>query len=285
MKPFLSINLTENKKNTEPNGSEFFVAKPSDALLQAHSLSLGQAEDTLKQSKLPLGLRILQNVCGYVGLVMLIGLMRALSEVTILEAYENAPWLLWIGGSLLLIWGVLTIASVVRSKSILETEESIQKLEHLKQANQAIFAELGVPANATTVDILVFYYKMKKGKLKVTEKGMQMTPYLNPIFYVFADEENLYLADLTGKYAFPRTSLVTIHTVKKQTGITGWNKPIGYNEGIYKQYKIGCNQYGNIICKRHYILEVNHNGTPFGIYIPDYELPVFESLTGLKAEG
>ena len=285
MKPFLSIDLTENKNNTQPNNSEFLAAQPSEALLQAHSLSLQQAEDTLKASKLPMGLRILQNVCGCIGLVMFFALLRALGQVSLAKAYENAPWLPWIAGSLILVWAILTIASVVRSKSVLETDESIQKLEHLKQANEAIFTELGVPANATTVDILVFYYKIKNGKLKVTEKGMQMTPYLNPIFHVFADEENLYLADLTGKYAFPRSSLVAIHTVKKQTGIAGWNKPVAHNKGIYKQYKIGCNQYGNIFCKCHHILEVNHNGTPFGIYIPDYELPVFESLTGLKAES
>ena len=34
----------------------------------------------------------------------------------------------------------------------------------------------------------------------------------------------------------------------------------------------------------YYILEVVHNTETYGIYIPCYELPVFEELTGLRAE-
>ena len=34
MKPFLGIDLTQNKKNSEINGEEFLAAKPSPALAQ-----------------------------------------------------------------------------------------------------------------------------------------------------------------------------------------------------------------------------------------------------------
>lgn len=284
MKPFLGIDLTTDKKNDRPNGTEFLVAQPSAAVRQAYDKSLQQAQDTRKQSKLPLPLRIVQSICCCLGLAFLVGIMKGMGTVTIQEAYANAPWIFWITGGVLLIWAVLAIAGALKSKSVLETEENVQTLGHLEQMSNVILAELGVPANATTVDILTFFYKMKNGKPKVTEKGMQLAPYLNPVYEVFADEENLYLANLEGKYAFPLSSLVAIHTVKKQTIITGWNKPVDFNKGIYKQYKLTNNQYGSIFCKCHHILEVNHNGQSYGIYIPCYELPVFEKLTGLTAQ-
>ena len=93
-------------------------------------------------------------------------------------------------------------------------------------------------------------------------------PYLNPVFKIFSDTNCLYIANLEGKYAFPLSSLVSIHTVKKRIRIAGWNKEIGFKQGVYKQYK----------------LEVYHDGVSLGIYIPCYELPIFEELTGLKAE-
>ena len=41
---------------------------------------------------------------------------------------------------------------------------------------------------------------------------------------IFSDENYLYIANLEGKYAFPLSSLVSIHTVKKRIRIAGWNK-------------------------------------------------------------
>ena len=284
MKPFLGIDLTTNKKNEQLNGTEFLVAQPSAAVLQALDQSTTQMEEAIKQSKLPLPWRIVQSICCMLSAICFIGFMRALGEVTIAQAYRNAPWIIWLGVSSLVIWLTLKIMGAQQEKAVMDAEESSQILSNFGKTCEAAFAELGVPKDAIEVDILSFLYKEKNGKIKVTERGMQIYSYLNPLFKVFADDENLYFVNLRGKYAFPLSSLVAIHTIKKHIQIAPWQKNIGFNEGIYQQYKLTCDNYGGIHCKQYHILEVNHNGLHYGIYIPCYELPVFEKLTGLKAE-
>ena len=55
--------------------------------------------------------------------------------------------------------------------------------------------------------------------------------------------------------------------------------------GEFKQYKLGVTYIGTIIVKPYHILEIERNGTLYGIYFPCYELATFEALTGLKAES
>lgn len=287
MKPFFGIDLTKDKKNEEINGVEFLVSKPSAAMTQSFERSSEKAEETIEQSKLPLPLRIGQWICGAVGALVAIGIIRGLGRddgVSLTQAYQNAPWLFWLGGGCLLVWIILKIMSAQKEKTVLQTDESTHVLANLEGVCDAIYTELSVPSDAKEVDILSFYYKQKEDGIKVCEKALQMAPYLNPIFKVFVDEQNLYLANLEGKYAFPLACFKTIRFIKKRIRIISWNKDEKYNKGIYKQYKLTGDDYGCIHCKHYYILEFDYNDELWGIYIPCYELPIFEELTGLKAD-
>lgn len=284
MKPFLCVDLTTNKKNEQLNGTEFLVIQPSAAMTQAHEQSTKAAEETLERAKLPAPMRIIQTIFGCLGAIMAVGLLKGMRDVTITQAYQNAPWIFWIGGASLAIWGVCKLWSMHKEKVTFDAEESTQTLTHIERTRDAVYAEMAVPADAREVDILAFLYKEKGGKIKLVQKGMQLAPYFNPIFKIFADSENLYLADLEGKYAFPLSSITAIHTVKKHIRMGGWNKATSFDNGRYKQYKLTRDQYGCIHSKRYHIVEVNRNGQAYGIYIPCYELPVFEKLTKLKAQ-
>ena len=284
MKPFLGIDLTTDKKNEQFNGTEFLVMQPSSAMAQSFEQSSKKAEETIERSKLPLPLRITQLICGGLGAISAVGIIRGLGTVSLNQAYKNAPWVFWLGGVCLSIWGILKIINTLKEKAVLGTEESSHTLTNLEKTCAAVYSEMSVPTDAKEVDILSFLYKEKNSQLKICEKGMQLAPYLNPVFKIFSDANYLYIANLEGKYAFPLSSLVSIHTVKKRIRIAGWNKEIGFKQGVYKQYKLERNNIGNIFCKNYYILEVYHNGVSYGIYVPCYELPIFEELTGLKAE-
>ncbi|MBP1576216.1 MAG: hypothetical protein J6A68_01660 [Oscillospiraceae bacterium] len=287
MKPFLGIDLTTDKKNEQMNGAEFLILKPSPAMARSLEDSSEKADETIEQSKLPLPLRICQWICGATSAIIAIGIIKGLGKhdgVSLAQAYENAAWLFWLAGGCLLVWGILKIASVQKEKTVLGTEESSFALANFEGVCDAIYSELSVPADAKEVDILSFFYKIKDGNIKVCERGMQIAPYLNPIFKVFADSENLYIANLEGKYAFPLTSFTAIHTIKKHIRIISWNKEEGHKEGIYQQYKLTTDDYGCVHCKYYYILEFENNGESWGIYIPCYELPFFEGITGLKAK-
>lgn len=274
MKPFLGVDLTTNKKNEEGNGKEFLVASPSLALQESWNRSFANAQEKIEQSKLPLPLRVIQWICGFGGLLVFFGILRA--DVTFEQGYKNAPGLFWFCGIALVIWAILKIAGTVKKNKVLGTDESVYEFSYLERNGNAIYEELEVPANATEVDVLMFYYKMKNGEMKVCEKGMQIAPYLNPVFKIFADSENLYLANLEGKYAFPKSSIVTLHTIKKNIMVLSWNKDVPMNQEPYKQYKLDTNQYGSFRCKQYHILEISDDGESIGIYIPNYEMPVFE---------
>ena len=280
MKPFLGIDLTTDKNNEQNNGMEFLVQTPSAALSDVLETSSEKAEQTIDNAKLPLPLRVIRIICGIAALLLIRGILGA--DVSLAEGYANAPGIYWGAGICAVIWLVLQLWGKQKSKAVLETEESVQVLSHLDSAENAIYANLEVPNTAKEVDVLFFFYKIKNGTYKPVEKAM--ATHFNPIFKVFRDAENLYLASLDGKYAFPLSDIVKIHTVKKNIVIAEWNKEEAQKKGIFKQYKISEDQYGGIHCKYYHILEVAHPNGPFGIYIPCYELPVFEEMTGLKAE-
>lgn len=282
MKPFLCIDLTENKKNDQPNGSEFLVQTPSAALAAALDASTAKADATMEKSKLPMPLRIVYYICSFATILIVVGILRA--GVSLTEGYSNAPGLYWTAGICGIISLILWLYGKSKSKTVFEEEESIQTFSHFESVANAIYKELAVPDIARDMDVLTFFYKEKDGVIRVKEKGMQLAPYVNPEYKIFADSKNIYLVDLNGKYAFPISSVTAIRTVKKHIRIVSWNKNVQMNKGIYKQYKLATDKYGCIHCKYYHIVEINRDNETCGIYIPCYELPVWEKLTGLKAQ-
>lgn len=282
MTPFFGIDLTTNKKNHQLSGQNFLAKKPSAALTQSLNASAEKAEEKLQRAKLPLPLRIFQFLCGIVALVFAIGILEA--DLSFAAGYRNAAWIYWTAGICLAAWLALTIWSVVRSRSVLGAEESRQTFSGFDRLSDAIFEDLNVPANAKAVDILSFFYKVDNDGIRVCEKPMQMAPYINLEFKLFADQNAVYLVNLEGRYAFPRSSLLEITTVDKHIRLHGWNKEEAYNKGIYKPYQLTTDGYHTIHCTGYHILRINHNGTSWGIYFPSYELPAFEEVTGLQAQ-
>lgn len=287
MKPFLGIDLTTNRKNEQYNGEELVVATPSLALQQAIDSTVERVEETEEQAKLPLTIRIVQGAAGAIAALVGIGLLKAVTgedSISVTEAYENAFWMFWLAGGCLLLWGVLKLLSIKKQKTVMESDESTHVFSSHHRTANSVFAELGVPDWAPDADVLLFYYKEKDGEIKVREKGLQRAPYMNPAFKVFVDKERLYLVNLETKFAIPRENLTAIRLVKKSVVMAQWNKEAEPTAAQYKPYKVGVDGYGRIHAKPLYILEFTHNGEPWGLYFPSYELPTFEKLTGLKAE-
>lgn len=292
MKPFLGIDITNNKKNETPNGEELLVATPSLVANKTLEQSSFEAEETIEKSKLPLLLRILQWGCGIVGLLLLGGFLKffgeeeeATEEGLLAEMYQNAPWFFWLIAGCLVIWALLTLWGYWKVKTTFNSKESEQVFDAFGESLDAVFQELNVPEQAKEVDLLSFFYKEKSKGIKVCEQGLlQNYTYITEPCKVFADQEFIYFSDINGKYAVPLEGIQKIETVKKTIVLDMWNKDDPYNKGKYKSFKLKETQYGEIVCKTYHILRVFINGEEWGIYFPAYELPVFEKLTGLTAE-
>lgn len=287
MKPLLGIDLTNDKKNEQLNGSEFITAKPSEAMTRALEKALNGADEVYKKSRLPLVLRIIKWICGAVGGISIAALIEVLvsGEISIKDVLSiNGIGVLFFVAACLAAWGFLEILSRKKEEAVMEKDESSRTLTKLERTTDALFAELNVSSDAKDVDILSFFYKIKNGDIKAEAKGMQIAQYYNFNYKIFADSENFYMANLEEKYAFPLSSLRTIRTVKKHIILFSWNKEEKYNKGVYKQYKLQMDDGGKIHCNKYHIMEFEHNGEIWGIYFPDYELPSFEEITGLRAE-
>lgn len=287
MRPFLGIDITEDQKNEQQNGKEFLSAEPSAAMSAALDTSSERAINMIAQSKLPLFIRVLHWICGAVGGIILLGILKAVTgadRVSFAEAYQNAGWLFWLGGICLVAWQALKIVSRRKEKCVMESDESDAILSNWNTIADTIFAELDVPADAQTVDLLSFTYKIKNGMAVARTRGMDVTPYHNMEYRMFTDHEALHIANVEGRYSFPRSSFRAIRTVTKGIWIPVWNKETAPNQEPYKQFKLSTNNYGHLHVKQHYILELDYLGESWGIYFPNYELSAFEAMTGLHAE-
>lgn len=287
-KPFISIDITNNKNNEQFNGTELVVKTVSTSSQQMLENAQENTIDLIETAKFPLPLRIIKTICGATSLIIISALIEVLlteeDAMSFAEAYQNAPWLFWLTGVCAIIWAILFFFSKKKEKETLGTEEADNTKRTLDSIIQSVYCELDVPSDAKTVDILGFTYKIKNGVPVAKEVGLNSTAFINVEFKAFIEDANLILADLENKYAFPLSELKSIKTVKKHIAIPDWNKDTAPNKGKYKQYKLTTDRYGCVHMKSYYILEFVHNNEDWGIYFPNYEISVFESLTGLTKE-
>ncbi len=277
MKPLFGIDVTEDKNNDKLNGDEFIVAKPSAANTEALE------RESRKSVDLILGKRPLS----FLHIILLALLIAALISFAIMIEQTNVK-IFGIGlQTVMACVLVLCIAAIIalvifahrREKEALESDESKLIDENIERISAYINAELGVPANASVVDVLSFSYKIKNGRFiwDIDEE------YENNDFSVFADSQNLYLADAEAKYAVPLQSITDISIIRKSIDLTFWNKDVEYDKGEYKQYKISETKLAGVRVKAYCILHFTYGGEEWGIYFPEYEKSVFENLTGIKA--
>ena len=93
MKPFYGIDRTTLKKNTFHEGDCFIAATVSDMTRQSYVRALQSAAKELEATKLNPVLRGLKTVCSWITLIVFLSTIRALRNVTIAEAFENAPFI------------------------------------------------------------------------------------------------------------------------------------------------------------------------------------------------
>lgn len=281
MKPFRCVDCSENRKNTYRWGDEFLVARPSAVYQQELNRARRTVQTFEKRAKLPMGLRVVRALLGYTALATIAGILSA--DVTLAQGYANAPAIHWISVVALMLFVSLAIWAVVRRKRVQRMEEYRMALSRQERLEASCLAELDVPKSAKKVDILTFCYKLRKEMPKIYTPGVQMTNCKNPEYFLFADEENFYLANENGKYAFPLAAIRGIRTFKRTVSFPQWHKTEPFQHESYSDYNIMQYRITQELCayytKPNHILALECNGETWGIYFPCYELPTFRGLT------
>lgn len=284
MKPIFCIDIAQNKKNDSFNGNEFITATVSKKNSEALELKQEELEKTVEQSQLPLWMRIVKMICGIAGVIIGVSTVRASTSIGFAKAFSNAPILISTGFLCLVAWLILQFLSKKKERAVLTANNAEQQAEAIESDIKSIYDCLNVPSDATSVDVLVFRYKMKDGMPSAQTVGFQLTPYLNLDLKIYENNDELCLADLDNVYSFKKSEFKSIKTVDKRISVPSWNKGEQPTKGIFKQYKMTVNNMGCVFFKPYYILELEHDGELCGIYFPCYELETFEKLTGLHAE-
>lgn len=281
MKPFYGIDRTTLKKNTFHEGDCFIAATVSDMTRQSYERALQSAAKELEATKLNPVLRGLKTVCSWITLIVFIGTIRALRNVTIAEAFENAPFIFWLMGGCGMVWLVLTYLTNRKAKAVMAGEDFNMSTRRLESEIDRVFRELQVPEDAKEVDVVQLTYRWKNGTVKISTTGSETTPYTNVSLRVFRREDVLCLADLENRYELPIAAMRRLKMVKKPLVIQGWNKEEKLNDPFYKPYKLTMDNYERVHTKSYGLLELNHDGVDWALWLPPYELNYISALTGL----
>ena len=286
MKPFLGIDVTENKDSTVINGEEFLVIRAESA--ETPESRASKKKDPEKYTDpLPVGWRAVRIISGAFTIAFLVLVVRWYMAGTnkIYYTYAQYPWIFWLGGAAVAIWLALNIAGgFIESKKA--TDKALEKQEEAMPNEEEIETiSLDLPKDAQDVDLLAFNYVIEDGEIKpVMADDESVSEYFNCSMKLYADEKSIYLASLDEKYAIDLSSLVAIRTVDGEIAIPDWNKDTPPTKGEYKQYGITIDNLNRVIVRSYHILELDRDGEKWGIYFPAYELPAFEKITGLSAK-
>ena len=281
MKPLYGIDRTTLKKNTFHEGDCFIAATVSDMTRQSYERALQSAAKELEATKLNPLLRGLKTVCSWITLIVFLSTIRALRNVTIAEAFENAPFIFWLMGGCGIVWLVLTILTNRKAKTVMAGEDFNMSTRRLEGEIDRVFRELQVPEDAKQVDVVQLTYRWKNGTVKISTTGSETTPYTNVSLRVFRREDVLCLADLENRYELPISAMRRLKMVKKPLVIQGWNKEEKLNDPFYKPYKLTMDNYERVHTKSYGLLELNHDGVDWALWLPPYELNYISALTGL----
>ena len=278
MKNVFGILYNPKSKDNHPNyDGACFIEKEirSDGQEAIDEINSQHAHHKKKMS-LPLPLSIVRLLAGYVALIMVVSILKA--DVTLAEAFSNAPWTFYSAAISGVIFGILQLYEVIKKKKHTCSDEFKEFVNNSEEAVRIAKEQLGIPQNAPSIDVFVYVYKYKNNK-DFPVSGM--AKYQTVECYLFQNKDKLFLADLSMVLGFEKSNFYKIEKISKRVTSQGWNKEHAINSEKYKKYKLTQNQYGTVFIKYHYSLQLAHDGNIFEILIPPYEIETISKLLNL----
>ena len=212
-------------------------------------------------------------------MITVVGILRA--DVTISEAFANAPWAFYSAAISGIVFGVLQVYEILKKKKHTKSEEFKEFVNQSEEAVRMAKEQLCIPSSAPMVDVFVYVYKYKKDK-DVPVSGF--AKYNTVECYLYQNESKIFLADITMVLGFNKCDFVKIEKITKKVTSQGWNKEQAINSEKYKRFKLTQNQYGTVFFKYHYSLQITHDGAIYEILIPPYEVSLIAKLLDLPYE-
>ena len=293
MKELFGINVTYDKTNETADGGPIASAYISEELEnQLRKLSdeavNAALKDSLPGAKTPLPLKLL-SIALFCGVPLLLSLaVKAYDKLSspadpgfsLSGLFSKAPLPLIGAGALFLLWiGSLILIHFLkrRGKNDSASEEIDAQIGRL---TERCYAELGVPSDAVSIDVLSYNYREAGSHNEVVPNAL--CTYLSSIYKAFIEDGRLCIAGGGMRHDIPLESIRSA-VIRPANGTMTWHHDEKPSEGRFeKAVSSGTDSFGRVRLKSCLDVEFNAGSDVFRLLLPAYEACVFEGLTGLK---
>ncbi len=284
MKPLFGIDRTGNPENQVLNGEEFVLRQLPEETKKGIAEAREEAEKEARQGTPISRFSLFLNLFGLLVWLGFFILMLSVAASGLRASYQSVPVAFWliIGG--ILVWLGLSLYHVCRKKKTPRSENALPAQALYETRVKKGLDALSVPADAPLADVFLFAYKLCGGEVLAQPFGKGDIRFFNTGIKVFVEEGRLCLADSEHVWGFSLSDLVRIKTMREKIHLPKWNKPLPPSDARYSEYAIENHRMAGIVIGEYHILEFQKEGALYGLYFPNYELPVFEALTGLRAD-
>ena len=285
MKPFFAVDRTEDDNNKNPNCEKFNILSICEETYKEYMER--RAEDTQLQKKLYTSKTKQYIIVGFYIFILLI--MFFISDLLTLHfdlSLSDPGYYVIFALPLIVAYFLPSLYKryyTAKTKKFFESEE----LHRFKQKNieweKKMREELNIPISYNKIDIIWFHYKVIDGIITPIPQAKGISLYSNLIYWFHVKENNLYIADGLNSFAIELNSLKKIKKINKDLTLPRWKKDTHFTDPVYQECHIIQKGSGFNI-ESYYALEIEDKDETWELFFPNYELPAFERLTGLKAE-
>lgn len=284
MKPLFGIDRTANPENQVLNGEEFVLRQLPEKTRKDIAEAREEAEKEARKGTPISRFSFFLNLFGLLVWLGFFILMLSVAASGLRASYQSVPAAFWLVAGGVPVWLGLAVYHLFRKKKIAcAAEKSPAQALYETRVKKGLDA-LSVPADAPLADIFLFAYKLCGGEVLAQPFGKGDIRFFNTGIKAFVEEGRLCLADSEHVWGFSLSDLVRIKTIREKIHLPKWNKPLPPSDARYSEYAMEDHRMAGVVIGEYHILEFQKEGALYGLYFPNYELPVFEALTGLRAD-
>ena len=268
MKPFLGIETTKGYRNCK----DYAIRHTSEATRQEWETVFNKREAMLSKTKL-------SRFAYYLSLCLLIlGITTLFQALTFLRDITGD-----IEISLFLLNLFVSAASFGIYFFIRHHYKNQHKLfsELAERSNLSIRRDLEIPDDVGFTEVIYYQYELHDGKVVPVPEQPGGQIYFNPLYFLYAENENLNIGTDKSVFAVPLSALKCIRKVDQKISFKFWKKAEHFSSPAYKDFDI-ISTKDSFKMDYFYTLEFFFDGEMWEIPFPCYELPVFQKLTGLS---
>ncbi len=282
-KHLFAVSLAENKKNEYFDDTPFTAARISPATREAREKGSKEfAKAAMKSMKLPLLLG------GYalvgLGLIVLLGFLKALPETDFMTALSNGIWLLVGGAFSAAIGGALLLIHKRGQKKQDESEDlpddMDESLNSLEAVSRRIKVELDHPEDEQVTGIEVLPYRYKPTADGDTKEVLNSGCFENTEVFFWQEGDDLCVTDYECVQKLPKASVEGYYTVDAKYKISYWWKDEEFNKGEYARYGIKQDSEGNYKLHTYYRVVIRDGEDRYEIRVPAYDFERFQEIVG-----